>query len=90
MSKTRIAIALTATLIVSPVLATEPQRSAVVRTGDLDLSKPADVRTLNRRVAVAKQAACGSYAGARDGDEDRIAQCRASIDRQIEVRLASR
>lgn len=65
------------------------QKTASVRLDDLDLSRPGDVSLLNRRVASAKEAVCGSYAGARDGQEDRITQCRAGVDRQLEPRLAA-
>lgn len=74
----------------APALAADPaQKSASIRIDDLDLSRPGDVRVLGRRVAVAKEVVCGSYAGARDGAEDRITECRAGVDRQLEPRLAA-
>ena len=91
MPKTPITLALFATLLAAnPAFAAGQDRSVAIRTGDLDLSRPADVRKLNQRVGVAKEMACGSYAGAREDEEARIAECRAGIDQQIEARLASR
>ncbi|MEZ0242693.1 MAG: UrcA family protein [Sphingomonas sp.] len=91
MTKTIITIAALATVLAAaPALATDPaQKTASIRTGDLDLSRPGDLRILDRRVAAAKEAVCGSYAGARDGAEDRIAACRANVDRQLEPQLAA-
>lgn len=86
-----IMLALAAIVPAAPALASDPVVAAAsIRIDDLDLSRGDHVRTLNRRVAVAKEAVCGSYAGARDGEEARIATCRANVDRQLEPRLAAR
>ncbi|MDF7777620.1 UrcA family protein [Sphingomonas sp. AOB5] len=82
-------IALAAFAAATPVLAQDAPKTVTVRIDDLDLSQRGDVRTLNRRVAAAKESVCGSYAGARDGAEERIAACRAEVDRQVEPRLAA-
>ncbi len=83
-------IPLAALTFAAPAGASDPvQKQASIRIDDLDLSSPRDLRVLNRRVATAKEAVCGSYAGARDGEEDRIAECRAGVDRQLEPRLAA-
>lgn len=88
-----ILIALAAFAAATPAVAqTAPDhapKTAGVRLDDLDLSQRGDVLTLNRRVAAAKESVCGSYAGARDGEESRIAACRAGVDQQIEPRLAA-
>jgi len=90
MNKTLTSVAAFATLFTAaPAFAGQDGKTASVRLGDLDLSRPADVSLLERRVAAAKEAVCGSYLGARDGSEDRIAACRAGIDRQLEPRLAA-
>jgi UrcA family protein len=73
----------------SPALATGPTAGkTAIDLGRLDLSKPSDVRILDRRIAAAKEAVCGSYHQARDGEEDAIAACRADVARQIEPQLA--
>ena len=79
-----------ATLIISaPALATGPAaKSTTIELAGLDLSKPHDARLLDRRIAAAKEAVCGSYHQARDGEEDAITACRAEVARQIEPRLA--
>ena len=83
-------IPLLALTLAVPAGATDPaQKRASIRIDDLDLSSPRDLRLLDRRVAAAKERVCGSYAGARDGAEDRIAECRAGVDRQLEPRLAA-
>lgn len=91
MHKTLTAIAALATVFTAvPVRASDPPvPTASVRIDDLDLSNPADMRLLGRRIAAAKESVCGSYAGARDGAEDRVTACRAHVDRQLEPRLAA-
>jgi UrcA family protein len=91
MNKILVSIAAVAAVFTAaPVLAAaQDSQTASIRIDDLDLSRSGDVRVLGRRVAVAKEVACGSYAGARDGEEDRIAECRANVDRQLEPRLAA-
>lgn len=82
-------IALAAFAAATPAVAQDMPKTASVRLDDLDLSQRGDVLTFNRRVAAAKENVCGSYAGARDGEETRIAACRAGVDRQVEPRLAA-
>ncbi|MCW3847181.1 UrcA family protein [Sphingomonas sp. LB-2] len=91
MQKITLSIAALATVFAAvPALATRQDgKTASIRLDDLDLSKPGDVRLLDRRIAGAKEAVCGSYAGARDGVEDRITECRADIDHQLAPRLAA-
>jgi UrcA family protein len=91
MHKTLTAIAAFATILTTaPALATgQDGRTASIRIDDIDLSSPAGVRLLDRRVAAAKEAVCGSYMNARDGREDRITACRAAVDRQLEPQLAA-
>ncbi|NML06961.1 UrcA family protein [Sphingomonas sp. G-3-2-10] len=84
-----ILIALAACIAATPATAQDVPKTASVRLDDLDLSQRAGVLTLNRRVAAAKESVCGSYAGARDGEETRIEACRAAVDRQVEPRLAA-
>lgn len=74
---------LAATLLAAPG-ATEPAiPSAKVSIAGLDLSRAEDVRALNRRIARATEKVCGSYAQARDGEEERVAACRADVARQV-------
>jgi len=91
MNKTLISIAAIATVFTAaPAFAIgQDAKTASIQLDDLDLSRPADVRVLGHRVAAAKEAVCGSYAGARDGKEDQITACRAGVDRQLEPRLAA-
>lgn len=79
-----------AVLAGTPALATGPTAAkATIATSDLDLTRPGDARKLAHRIAGAKEAVCGSYAHARDGEEDRITACRADVARQIEPQLAA-
>jgi len=78
--------ALAVTLTSAPAMANDP--SAAIQLNDLDLSRPADVRTLERRIASAKEQLCGSYANRRADEVVGIDACRAGIDRQLEPRLA--
>lgn len=88
--KITFAIAAAAVLVsAAPALAADPAPRATIRTADLDLGRASDVRKLDRRVASATEKVCGSYAQARDGEEERIAACRAEVARQLEPQLAA-
>ena len=90
MTKLLVSIAAVATVLTSPAFATDPTGPrATIQLADLDLSRPGDARKLERRVARATEAVCGSYLQARDGVEDRIARCRADVARQLEPQLAA-
>lgn len=79
-----------ALLTAGPALATGPTATTVkISLAGLDLSKASDVRELDHRIAKATEAVCGSYLQARDGEDGRIAQCRAAVTRQIEPQLAA-
>lgn len=82
-------LAVAAILLAAPAAPDPAVPSASVSTAGLDLSRADDVRKLNRRVAQATEKVCGSYAQARDGEEERIAACRAAVARQIEPQLAA-
>jgi UrcA family protein len=79
---------LAATLLGASAAADPVVPRATVSTAGLDLSRAEDVRALNRRVARATEKVCGSYAGARDGEEERVAACRADVARQLAPQLA--
>jgi len=53
-----------ATLLASPVQAQSTQTSVKVFYGDLDLSKPAGMQTLQNRLRVASGQVCGDSRGA--------------------------
>ena len=67
-------------LAVSPADAGQPAPAAapilVVHTADLDLSRPAGVSTLDRRIAAAVRAACGTASDADLVGKNRVAKCR--------------
>jgi UrcA family protein len=50
--------------------------TAVVQTGDLNLSKRSDVHRLRQRIADSLEAVCGSYAGSPIDEDLAIAACR--------------
>jgi len=82
-------------LIASPALAApEFEHSVVVRHGDLDLKSAAGRTVLDRRIAVATERVCGSYAGADVTEDQEIKRCRAvvarDVARQLRVQLARR
>ena len=84
---------LTAALSVSQAFAAQPERgSAAVHYADLDLSTPAGVRILHRRVAGALEAVCGSYAGTSavgaQAEAVAITKCRAASRAAVEQRIA--
>jgi UrcA family protein len=73
-----------AALLAAPALAADPgARTAKVRHADLDLSTAQGRATLNRRIAAATEAVCGSYAGASVDEQDAIGRCRADARRQV-------
>ena len=65
-------------VVASALLAGSPVAAgpAVIRLADLDLARPADRVTLDRRVARALEAACGSYFQASPEDTREIDACR--------------
>ena len=69
-------------------------RSALVQLGDLDLASAHGRSLLNRRVAIAIEDVCGSYANVTEPSEsDRIDTCRLvarqSADRQLAARATT-
>jgi UrcA family protein len=90
MRHTIIASALVAIVFASvPASAASPEAAAVrVSYAGLDLSKPADLARLNRRIATSLETVCGSYAQARDGEEREISQCRAAALAQSKAAVA--
>jgi UrcA family protein len=79
------AAALAAAVLASiPALADERLPDVRVYYGDLDLSQPADVQTLDHRLAHAVKAACPSDSGVRELSQLRtITLCRA--DKRAEI-----
>ena len=87
------ALFLTASLA-TPAFATQPERSSTaVRYSDLNLSTPAGVKALHRRIAVALESVCGSYAGtdtaATENEADEITRCRAVNRAVLDQRVAA-
>ena len=80
----------------APALAengTSPRENAPTRSvafGDLDLGSAAGVRRLSRRIALATEAVCGSYAGASDAENHAISECRRDLRASLEAQLARR
>lgn len=75
---------------ITPVQATQTAaKSATIRHTDLDLSSRAGRAKLNRRIASATEAVCGSYDGASEDRERAISRCRADARRQIAGQLAN-
>ena len=66
-----------------------PAHRTAVAYADLDLSKPADVARLRRRIAAALDEVCGSYAAAESADDYGISRCRAAARAGAERQLAS-
>lgn len=80
-----------ALLAAGPALAADPDaRMVKVSHADLDLSSAQGRAALERRVAAAKEAVCGSYAGASIGEQDAISRCRAKAQHQITAQLQAR
>ena len=61
-----------------------------VSFADLDLGSAAGVRRLSRRIALATEAVCGSYAGASDAEYHAISACRRDLRTSLEAQLARR
>jgi UrcA family protein len=85
-------ILITATLFTAisaiPASAQGPATQSVSYAG-LDLGTPAGRAALNRRVASAVEAVCGSYAGASGYETGEIDRCRAAARTGIETQLAA-
>lgn len=82
----KIATAAVAVLMALPVTmagAADSPLRVVVRHADLDLARPGDRVKLDRRVARAVEAACGSYAQATPEEQRDIAACRARAFAQL-------
>lgn len=79
MWKIALQAALMAATVPAPVMAEQVKPDVEVYYGDLDLARPADVVTLDRRLARAVKAACPSDDGVREMSRLRtIALCRAA------------
>ncbi|MCW1429665.1 UrcA family protein [Novosphingobium sp. JCM 18896] len=79
MLKIALSAALLAAVLPAPVLAQDNLPDVRVYYGDLDLADPAAVRTFDRRLANAVEAACPSDAGLREVTRLReIAACRTA------------
>lgn len=79
--------ALSTVLAGAPALA--QTQTVNVRLSDLDLSTNAGRAMLDRRIAAAKEAVCGSYAGVQDAEAHRIDRCRAQVSSSIAPQLAA-
>lgn len=63
--------------------------SRAVSYADLDLATHAGRSEMNRRIAVAVEGVCGSYAGAPNEEVRTIDRCRAAARTGIESQLAT-
>jgi UrcA family protein len=71
---------LAATLSAAPAAAQQPvsaDRTLAVRHADLDLTSPAGVAALDRRISAAVRLACGAASDADLHGKNRVQQCRA-------------
>lgn len=63
------------------------ERAVAVRYADLDLSRPDDVRTLDRRIALAAARACGAASNVDPAGRNALRRCRRdSADRAAVAR----
>jgi UrcA family protein len=88
MTRSTLAAALAASLAAAPAAAYAPPERQAVSYADLDLSRPADVARLHRRLADALENVCGSYATAESWAEHEIARCRAEARTRADAQLA--
>jgi UrcA family protein len=88
MRKTILFAALLAAISAMPASA-QAQASRAVGYAGLDLATPAGRAALNRRIAAAVEAVCGSYAGAPSDEVREIDRCRAAARAGIETQLAA-
>jgi UrcA family protein len=88
MTKYALAAALAASFPAAPAVAFDPPARQAVSYADLDLSRPADVARLRRRIASALENVCGSYATSQSWDEHEIARCRAAARPRADAQLA--
>jgi UrcA family protein len=65
------------------------QDSAVtIRITDLDMGNPPDAAKLRRRIALAMEQVCGSYATVERADEGIVTSCRRAARADLEHQLA--
>jgi UrcA family protein len=77
----------------APAFASQPESNLIaVHSADLDLSTPAGVKTLHRRIARAMEAVCGSYEGNQtvgaETEAESITKCRAANRAVVDQRVA--
>ena len=61
----------------TPAIAAETTRTAIVRTGDLNLAKPADIAVLDRRLHRAARIVCADHGGRTVSEHREAAACRS-------------
>ena len=84
-------LALSAAVQAETPINVDAPRTALVQVGDLSLSTAHGRLLLNRRIAVAIEEVCGSYAGVNEPSEtDRIDGCRIAARRSADRQLAMR
>ena len=83
---TAAALSLTAAM---PAHAEAGTASRAVPYADLDLASRAGRAEMNRRIAVAVEAVCGTYAGAPTDEVRTIDRCRVAARTGIETQLAN-
>jgi UrcA family protein len=65
-------------------------KTAVIRHADIDFSSRADRARFDRRIAIATETVCGSYAGASADEAVAIKRCRTAAYRQVTAQLGAR
>ena len=76
--------------IILPVSATaNPVKSFRISYTDLDFENKKDMRMLGRRIALAIEKVCGSYAEVHEvSDSEKIDECRSAARRQVAPQMA--
>jgi UrcA family protein len=77
--------AIVAASLLTPALAQDApaERRQVVSIGDLDLSREAHVRKLNRRIAIAVAEVCGAASDADLAGKNDVRRCRAETTSRL-------
>ena len=83
---------LTALIALSPVTTSVAvaQTARAVSTAGLDPTNPGHMKDLDRRIARAIEAVCGSYASVEPGDYKEITTCRRDATAHVKGQLAAR
>lgn len=83
--------ALAAETLVTPAFGQDiapPPRTQIVRHADLDLRRAADIRRLDRRIAIAVRAACGTASDLDLAGRNAVTRCRKDTEAALSARRA--